>query len=83
MIELKGVSYGYNKKNKVIKEVNKTINEGEVICIIGKNGSGKSTLAKIIAGIIKPTNGEVFVEGKNTNDLYSGLKLDNQTQIQI
>lgn len=81
MIELKDVSYGYNKKNKVIKEVNKTINEGEVICIIGKNGSGKSTLAKIIAGIIKPTNGEVFVEGKNTKSKKDFLEIRKQIGI--
>lgn len=39
MIELKDVSYGYEKKNKIIKEVNKTIEKGQFICVIGKNGS--------------------------------------------
>ena len=41
MIELKNVSYGYDKKNKIIKELNKTIEQGKFICIIGKNGSRK------------------------------------------
>lgn len=41
MIELRNVSYGYEKKNKILKEVNKTIKEGQFICVIGKNGSRK------------------------------------------
>lgn len=39
MIELKNVSYGYEKKNKILKDINKTINPGQFICVIGKNGS--------------------------------------------
>lgn len=41
MIELKNVSYAYEKKNKIIKEINKIIEPGKFICIIGKNGSRK------------------------------------------
>lgn len=66
MIELKNVSYGYEKKKNIIKEVNCKIEQGQFICIIGKNGSGKSTLAKLISGIVKPTSGEVLIEGKST-----------------
>src|SRR5574344_2413583 len=61
MIELKNVNYKYNK-NKVLSNINLKINEGEVICIIGKNGSGKSTLANIIAGIKKPSEGTVTID---------------------
>jgi len=81
MIELKNVSYGYNKKNKIIKEINETINPGEFISIIGKNGSGKSTLAKIIAGILKPTLGEVLIEGKNTKKKEDFLDIRKQVGI--
>ena len=66
MIELKNVSYGYEKKKNIIKEVNCEIEPGQFICIIGKNGSGKSTLAKLISGIVKPTSGEVLIEGNST-----------------
>lgn len=41
MIELKNVSYGYEKKNKILKDINKTINPGQFICVVGKNGSRK------------------------------------------
>lgn len=66
MIELKNVNYGYEKNKNIIKEVNKEIKLGQFICVIGKNGSGKSTLAKLIAGIVKPTSGEVLIEGNST-----------------
>lgn len=47
MIELKNVSYGYSKKKKIIKEINKQIHPGQFICIIGKNGSRKIHPCKI------------------------------------
>lgn len=68
MIELKKVSYGYEKKNETIKEVSKEIKQGQFISIIGKNGSGKSTLAKLIAGIIKPKEGDILIDGNNTKE---------------
>ena len=66
MIELKNVSYGYEKRKTIIKDVSCKIEPGKFICIIGKNGSGKSTLAKLISGIVKPTYGEVLIEEKST-----------------
>ncbi len=81
MIELKNVSYGYEKKNKILKNINANIGESEFISIIGKNGSGKSTLAKLIAGIIKPVEGEVLVEGKSTKKKENFLPIRKQVGI--
>lgn len=47
-----------------LKDISFDIRKGEFFGIVGKNGSGKSTLLKIIAGIYKPTNGKVTVEGR-------------------
>ena len=54
MINIENLSYMYNKKDMILKDINLQIKDGEIIGIIGKNGSGKSTLLKLIAGIIKP-----------------------------
>lgn len=81
MIELKNVSYGYEKKKNIIKEVNKEIKPGQFICVIGKNGSGKSTLAKLIAGIVKPNSGEVLIEGNSTKKKENFLPIRKQVGI--
>lgn len=47
-----------------LKDVNLKINEGDRLGILGLNGAGKSTLLKIIAGVLKPTEGSVSVKGK-------------------
>lgn len=57
------VSFQYQKEKPILTEINQTIPEGQCICIIGKNGSGKSTLARLIAGITKPTSGNIQVDG--------------------
>lgn len=81
MIELKKVSYGYEKKNETIKEVSKEIKQGQFISIIGKNGSGKSTLAKLIAGIIKPKEGDILIDGNNTKEKKNFLEIRKQIGI--
>ena len=68
MIELKNLTktYELNKKNKVtaIKNINLSIETSKFIVLKGPSGSGKSTILSLIAGLSKPTTGEVIVEGK-------------------
>lgn len=49
---------------EALKDINLTVNKGEFISVIGKSGSGKTTLMNLIAGIDKPTSGEILVEEK-------------------
>ncbi len=54
--------YKYNdEKNAIIKDINLKVQEGSLHAIIGHNGSGKTTLLRIIAGLIKPSRGEVHI----------------------
>ena len=71
MLELRNISYSVqdnNKQKDIIKNVNLTIDD-RFVAITGPNGGGKSTLAKIIAGIIKPTEGKIFSDGQDITDM--------------
>lgn len=57
-------------KIEVLKHIDLDIGEGEFVGIMGKSGGGKTTLLKILGLIDRPTSGEVFFEGQNTNDLW-------------
>ena len=48
-----------------LKNVNLSINKGEICCIFGTSGSGKSTLLNQLAGLEKPTRGEVLINGRS------------------
>lgn len=63
-ISVKNLSVSY-EDNLIIDNMDLTIPKGEISIIIGANGCGKSTLLKSIARVIKPRNGEIFINGKN------------------
>ncbi|MFP4456387.1 MAG: ABC transporter ATP-binding protein [Clostridia bacterium] len=67
-IEIKNLSkvYAMGKERVIaLKKVNLVFEEGKVYCIVGKSGSGKSTLLNMMAGLEKPTQGEVIYYGKH------------------
>ena len=66
-LELKNVckSFGKgDKKTKILKDINLSVDEGEFICIIGFSGMGKTTLINLIEGLIFPDSGELLIDGK-------------------
>ena len=71
MLELKNISFTAENEDgekDIIKNLSLKIDNGFVV-ITGPNGGGKSTLAKLIAGIIKPTEGQIFLDGEDITDL--------------
>ncbi|MCI5613151.1 MAG: ATP-binding cassette domain-containing protein [Agathobacter sp.] len=72
MLELRNVSFEVNDdqgQKEIIKNLNLTIDDEKFVVITGPNGGGKSTLAKLIAGIQKPTSGEIYFNGTNITDM--------------
>lgn len=73
-IEVKDLVYRYSKEQgddnlcPAIDHVSIEIKRGEYISIAGSNGSGKSTLARCLNGLLLPTEGEILVDGMDTND---------------
>ncbi|RXJ01125.1 heme ABC exporter ATP-binding protein CcmA [Anaerobacillus alkaliphilus] len=64
MIETKGLIKTIGDK-VILRGVNLTIKKGESVAILGPNGAGKSTILKIIAGLMKATSGDVYIDGLN------------------
>lgn len=64
MIEIKNISKSFGSNNALV-DVSATLNEGEIIALIGENGAGKSTLMRIMCGYLSPSNGEVLIYGNN------------------
>jgi len=57
--------FGYgDNKTIAVNSVNFEFHRGEIVSIVGESGSGKTTLAKMVLGLLKPTAGEIFFEGK-------------------
>ncbi|MFW2490604.1 methionine ABC transporter ATP-binding protein [Clostridium chromiireducens] len=72
MIELKNINVEFKSKGSLIhavKDVNLTINNGEVFGIVGLSGAGKSTLVRVINLLQKPSSGQVFINGEDITTL--------------
>ncbi|MCL2082011.1 MAG: energy-coupling factor ABC transporter ATP-binding protein [Oscillospiraceae bacterium] len=69
MIVVEGLEYTYSPKTpNTLKGINFTINQGEMVAVIGQNGAGKSTLLRQLNGLAKPTKGKVTVAGIDTKN---------------
>ena len=70
-LELKNLTHTYSAGSAfqatAIKDVSLTIEDGEFICVLGHTGSGKSTLVQHLNGLLKPTSGQVLIDGEDLN----------------
>ena len=64
LLEVKGLSFGYQKSQQTLRDVSFSIGKGEMVSIVGRNGAGKSTLSKLICGFETPDAGEISLNGK-------------------
>lgn len=76
-LRAESISFRYNNKSPwILKNVDLTIETGERVALTGPSGYGKSTLSKILAGYIKPTEGQVLLDGKPLPDRgYSPVQM--------
>jgi energy-coupling factor transport system ATP-binding protein len=69
VIEVKDLHYIYSTGLEALKGIDLTVDDGEFLAIMGQNGAGKTTLVKHFNGLLKPTTGEVLVDGVSTRDV--------------
>jgi branched-chain amino acid transport system ATP-binding protein len=68
ILDVKHLDAGYDAQH-VLFDLSLTLEQGEIVTILGPNGAGKSTLLKALAGIIRPTKGEIFLKDQMTHPL--------------
>src|SRR5699024_6707275 len=62
---IKNLGFSYNEKEgEVLGDINMEVKKGDFVCILGQSGCGKSTLLRLLAGLEKPTSGQILVDGK-------------------
>lgn len=73
-IEVKDLSFSYDKMNDVLSHISFTLDRPGLVCIIGPNGVGKSTLVKCMDKILVPTDGDILFDGTSIRDMdYKAL----------
>ncbi len=74
LLECRGITVGYTD-SPVLENIDFAIGEGEIVTLVGANGAGKSTLVKTISGLMQPTSGEVWFDGKRIDRLTAAERL--------
>lgn len=76
-LKLRGVSKAYRTERdttSVLSHLDLDLRRGELVCLVGASGSGKSTLISVIAGLLRPDSGSVWVDGHDTNELVDAQR---------
>src|SRR4051812_5007556 len=63
VITIKELNKVYSSGQIALEDINLTIKKGEIFALLGPNGAGKTTLINIVCGIVKPTSGQLVVDG--------------------
>jgi energy-coupling factor transporter ATP-binding protein EcfA2 len=78
MIGLKNVTFRYDDNGEpALRSIDMVVREGESVCVMGANGSGKSTLALLLAGLLKPAEGELRIDGVGYAPMPVGIVFQN------
>src|SRR5512138_3234190 len=64
LVEVKALNT-YYEESHILQGISLDVDQGEIVCLLGRNGVGKSTTLKTIIGLVKPRSGEVFFMGRN------------------
>ena len=68
LLKLENISFSYNQKRKILKNINLSVEKGEMISIVGSNGAGKSTLSKVIAGFERQDEGKIYYKNLDISE---------------
>ena len=64
-LEARDITYSYDNKVNVIENIQLSVGEGEIVCLLGVSGGGKTTLFNVISGLNRPQQGEILLDGED------------------
>jgi osmoprotectant transport system ATP-binding protein len=67
LVEFRNVSYSVGA-TQILSDLNLTVDQGEIVVLLGESGCGKTTTLKLVNRLLEPSSGQVLVEGKATTD---------------
>lgn len=73
LLELNKITAGYGPLT-VVHDVSLNVSQGEIVCVIGPNGAGKSTVLRVVAGQIRPANGNILFKGNEVTHVGTAEK---------
>lgn len=76
-VQFRNVTFKYNKGETVLSNFNLDVKQGESIALVGHTGAGKSTIVNLICRFYEPTDGQIFIDGKDYKDRSLGWLHDN------
>jgi NitT/TauT family transport system ATP-binding protein len=83
LLEVQGIRQSFPRGSGaellVLEDVNLTVKEGEIVGLLGRSGSGKSTLLRLIAGLARPTGGNILYQGESVHGPAAGIAMVFQT----
>lgn len=80
-LEVKGVSYAYEKGKDILSDISATMETGKMYAILGPSGSGKTTLLSLLGGLDTPTQGSILFDGENIS--ITGLEHHRRNHISL
>jgi peptide/nickel transport system ATP-binding protein len=83
ILEVKGVSASYTGKERVLEDINLTIQRRKTVALVGESGSGKSTLARVITGLLPPLEGEILFQGETLPASFTARNGKDLQQMQM
>jgi len=77
MLQVKAISFGYSAKKQIVKNLSFSVPKGTVYGFLGANGAGKTTTIRLILNLLKPSSGEILIDGEQFNSsgnvIYKGI----------
>ncbi|SDJ50913.1 ABC transporter ATP-binding protein [Streptomyces indicus] len=73
MLEIKGLGHRYADGHRALTGIDLGVERGELVCLVGPSGCGKSTLLRCVAGLLRPTEGTVTLDGNTVDRVPDGL----------